>query len=394
MKNTIFYSWQSDLPNNTNRGFIESCLEKVLKNIKSISPFSLELSIDRDTKQETGTPDILDSIYTKIQKTKIFVADISIINPDYPKRKCPNPNVLLELGYASRILGWDKIFCIYNLDFGTIDDLPFDIRQRRPILYSLSGSNKTKIRENISNIITTSIIKLHSTGGLFNVIDDYVKEKVDTEILTICNHLSTIILGYSDKNILERTSILLNLENIEIEDLLLKSKFMGFQIYKHLGVHEMKLREIADKSISSVHQSKELAAPIIELISWIGRFDALNSSRNDPDFYIPLGTTSNEYTPIHGLSLNSSQNDLPNRYVLLKRLDQNKQIVLDFGDFIEKTKIEVLICNFSFNKDHIKMYVLLFRQFIEAVQKWLNLTNGTFILDTFHNFEMKTKINM
>jgi len=67
MKYTIFYSWQSDLPNSTNRGFIETCLEKVLKNVKDINPFSLELSLDRDTKHETGTPDILESIYTKIQ---------------------------------------------------------------------------------------------------------------------------------------------------------------------------------------------------------------------------------------------------------------------------------------------------------------------------------------
>ena len=30
----IFYSWQSDLANSTNRGFIEDCLKKAVKNLK------------------------------------------------------------------------------------------------------------------------------------------------------------------------------------------------------------------------------------------------------------------------------------------------------------------------------------------------------------------------
>ena len=120
MNNTIFYSWQSDLPNASNRGFIESCLKKACK---------------------------------KISKAKIFVADISIINSDYDGRKCPNPNVLLELGYASRFFGWGKIFCFYNLDYGSFDDLPFDLKQRRPITYSLEGKDKAEVREILSKTI-------------------------------------------------------------------------------------------------------------------------------------------------------------------------------------------------------------------------------------------------
>lgn len=35
-----------------------------------------------------------------------------------------NPNVLIELGYASSKLGWDRILCIHNLMYGKIEDLP------------------------------------------------------------------------------------------------------------------------------------------------------------------------------------------------------------------------------------------------------------------------------
>ncbi len=31
----IFYSWQSDLPNPTNRGFIEDCLKRAIKDVQA-----------------------------------------------------------------------------------------------------------------------------------------------------------------------------------------------------------------------------------------------------------------------------------------------------------------------------------------------------------------------
>lgn len=61
--------------------------------------------IDRDTQGLAGAPDIGDSIYDKIDSADIFIADVTIINQDYAGRKTPNPNVLIELGYAIKALG-------------------------------------------------------------------------------------------------------------------------------------------------------------------------------------------------------------------------------------------------------------------------------------------------
>ena len=33
MPDTIFYSWQNDRPNKTNRGFIEQALKKAIQNL-------------------------------------------------------------------------------------------------------------------------------------------------------------------------------------------------------------------------------------------------------------------------------------------------------------------------------------------------------------------------
>lgn len=84
-----------------------------------------------------GTPDIGDSIYEKIDSADIFIADVTIINGDYAGRKTPNPNVMIELGYAIKSLGWDRIILLYDKDFGEIEELPFDINHRRITSFTL-----------------------------------------------------------------------------------------------------------------------------------------------------------------------------------------------------------------------------------------------------------------
>ncbi|WP_025695356.1 hypothetical protein [Paenibacillus durus] len=81
MKNHVFYSWQSDLPNNTNRGFLETCITGALKELNISDLYDIEFSIDKDTKDEAGTPHIAETIFSKIDKSKLFIADVSILIP-------------------------------------------------------------------------------------------------------------------------------------------------------------------------------------------------------------------------------------------------------------------------------------------------------------------------
>ena len=131
----IFYSWQSDLPNATNRGFIEKALENAAKSIRNDDSIKVEPVIDRDTKDVPGSPDIAHTIFDKIEQTQVFICDVSIINQNAPSRPTPNPNVLIELGYAIKALGWQKIILVMNTAFGKPEELPFDLRMRRALAY-------------------------------------------------------------------------------------------------------------------------------------------------------------------------------------------------------------------------------------------------------------------
>lgn len=135
MERKIFYSWQSDLPGATNKNFILQCLQNVAKKIASDDTVEVEPVIDRDTLGLPGSPDIITAIFHKIVNADIFVADISLINSQFEGRKTPNPNVLIELGYALRCLGHERIILTFNTAFGILEQLPFDLRSRRIMTY-------------------------------------------------------------------------------------------------------------------------------------------------------------------------------------------------------------------------------------------------------------------
>lgn len=160
MRVTIFYSWQSDLPNNTNRGFIQRALEKAIESITAQEQLVIEPCLERDTAGVSGTPDIASTIFRKIDECHIFVGDVSIINPKTRSgRKTPNPNVLLELGYAAKKLTWDNVICVFNTAFGKTEELPFDLRFRRMALYSVTEEqvSKAEERDKLASIFQTAL---------------------------------------------------------------------------------------------------------------------------------------------------------------------------------------------------------------------------------------------
>lgn len=144
MDEMIFYSWQSDLPNATNRGFIQKALENAAKAISKDGSIHVEPVVDRDTLGIPGAPDIVSMILAKIDQSEVFVCDVSIISQDAKSRLTPNPNVLIELGYAMKALGSERIIMVMNLAFGKLELLPFDLRMRRVITYEMPEKSEDR----------------------------------------------------------------------------------------------------------------------------------------------------------------------------------------------------------------------------------------------------------
>jgi len=138
---TVFYSWQSDSPSETNRNAIRAALRVASSKLEESSKW--RILYDEATRGSAGSPNIPATILEKIKACDVFVCDITTINSaatDAP-RKTPNPNVLFELGYAVSQLGWSRVVMVINEAFGTPKDAPFDIDRHRIGCYLLTPEN-------------------------------------------------------------------------------------------------------------------------------------------------------------------------------------------------------------------------------------------------------------
>lgn len=171
MTDRVFYSWQSDSPGNTNRNFITTALERAIQEVRDDNSISFEPVIDRDTLGVAGSPDISESIFSKIEESSIFVCDVTIIEPNATK-KTPNPNVLVELGYAIKVLGWNRIIMIMNVEYGNPATLPFDLRSKRVLTYSIASneSEKAPVRNALKKTLVAALKLIFENEGEREVI--------------------------------------------------------------------------------------------------------------------------------------------------------------------------------------------------------------------------------
>jgi hypothetical protein len=157
MRHIIFYSWQADLPSSTNRGFIQTALEEAASTVAA--DLNVQPVIERDTKDVPGSPDIANTIFKKIRTSDLFVADITLINPKSATRRTPNPNVLLELGYALHALGEERIILLCNRAYGPLEALPFDLKMRRVTPYDMPevAAERAPERKRLASILAQAL---------------------------------------------------------------------------------------------------------------------------------------------------------------------------------------------------------------------------------------------
>lgn len=152
----IFFSWQSDLPTKTNTALIRLALLQAKYELEASNP-DICINIDEATKNETGSPDIVETILRKIDNCDFYIADVSIVNNESNnEKKMPNPNVLFECGYALNTLGWERITLLFNEHFGKLESLPFDLPRRRISTYTAETESSTK---NLKSNYIYSLVK-------------------------------------------------------------------------------------------------------------------------------------------------------------------------------------------------------------------------------------------
>ena len=388
MNRTIFYSWQSDLPNNSNLSFIENCLALATKKLRLLKPISVELTTDKATREITGSPDITESIFNKISRSSVFIADISIINSSSENvRKTPNPNVLIELGYAARTLGWEKIICVYNTDYGGFEDLPFDLRNRRIMSYSLKDGNKSDRKKDVAKKIEKAIQEMHEKGILTDKILDFLKKEIDQEILGLVSHFVRFVNEVGAKSDLFRSiQEFLNYTNVDILQLLENKKVLGFYILKSFHEYEKKIHNFVNQAMTSQYYNREILNSLIDIYEWFSAYDSTRT-RYFSKLFIKLEEKEESLFVINSSKV-AHGNQFPDRYLLMKKINEKESQICNFGDFYPGN-ISNLTNYHNFNKEYLDKYVGNIQLLIKSINKWIELTNKEIIIDFVKSFRIK-----
>ncbi|HQU08208.1 MAG: hypothetical protein B7X04_04340 [Parcubacteria group bacterium 21-54-25] len=152
MAKTVFFSWQADTPNRANRAFLKEILEDVCMEIASdttLDEAMRDVEVDSDTQGVAGQPPIAETILKKIDEAAVFVADMTFTGTRMDDRPTPNPNVLIEYGWALKALGNGRVVCVMNIAYGepSAHTLPFDLAHLRwPIRYNLPEGASAEVK--------------------------------------------------------------------------------------------------------------------------------------------------------------------------------------------------------------------------------------------------------
>jgi predicted nucleotide-binding protein len=164
-KYTLFFSWQSDYKDSSNE--IESAINTATVQLRSEG--IADITIEYSTKGNVGMPNIESAILSKITNCDIFVADATPIakcEKGHDVKSIPNPNVMVELGFAMSQLGLNRIICAAMFRDWSHNQLPFDINHRK--IKSFQKGNLSLFEEikAIARDIQNTFVQLGSTLGI------------------------------------------------------------------------------------------------------------------------------------------------------------------------------------------------------------------------------------
>lgn len=203
----IFFSWQSDTPSKTNRTIIETALARAAKAAGATwAPSDRPAAkIETAASDVVGARQLADVIFERIRSADAFVADVSLV-VQHGKRLMPNPNVLIETGYALHALSDARIVLIANTAFGRLEALPFDLRGRLALAYSMKPEEepagaREKLTKDLTGIMHTVLSLPRATQDVRLDVGVYRRNLVPhgrVRIESLGEELITTVRNFSD----------------------------------------------------------------------------------------------------------------------------------------------------------------------------------------------------
>lgn len=334
----------------------------------------LEIAIDRDTQGVPGTPAITEEIFKKIDNASVFIADVSFIDNKSGKRRLPNPNVLIELGYAAKALNWDNIICIFNLEYGNIEELPFDLRHRRPLTFKINDTqDKSRERDKLSKEIVVAISSVLDTQTTKEKILQHIKLQLDAIIFSLLNQVKSIFFGYNQFNDFQQYFEMIQLQEAEINKIFTERESLGFTIFKDWNVKRKRMISLFENPTFSKYITENRLIPLIELSNWL---KLLSGNLANKILFIPTGRKCENCEIKKSFSFESDE-----AYELRIKFKNGvvaKQI--DMG-IIPKQYMESYSSYFKARSDEIGLLTMLFKGLIKSIDDTITHWDNNILLD-------------
>jgi len=273
------------------------------------------------------------------------------------------------------------------------------------IFYSLSKSLQENIGELFVNISTAffaipliflfyQLISNLSRKELNKEMFDYVKMKIDRELISITNNMQKI-LYFPKGGVSEREfNDLVSLEKKELKKIISEKEYLGFQLFKKWDGTENNLHDILkDNYTFKILEDEQ----IISVILIIKALRHLESVQKINDLFLRENRENKFYKIESGVDVDAKNTWFPEKHLLLLEPIKNRQglfSIKDFGYFYNYD-IEKLLGYFSMNNEYVDVYTNAIFSLIEGIKNWLQLTGKEFVVDTKmfklrRNKELKT----
>ena len=248
----IFYCWQDHLNKKTHRFLIRDAINAAIRRLQDELPEDVDcvLRQDSDTSGRSGSVEIANTILQKISSSSVIIGDVTpVLYDDTNKYSYPNPNVMLELGYGARAVGWNKVILVFNTagtkGTTTPESMPFDIRHRRLTPYACSGeSQKAQAAKELEGSLVVALrAVLEEIGrGIFDpsLGDAALRRTQDVKLL---RQLMRSIHRTTMDRIIERGTV----SNVHYDGLLFWESFTAMMDSSHFRFHDKTLEGLAWK---------------------------------------------------------------------------------------------------------------------------------------------------
>ncbi len=222
-------------------------------------------------------------------------------------------------------------------------------------------------------------IKGLSENKLNKEIFEYGKMQVDREAMGVISQLMKTLypLEQADRTF-KGFNKFLTLSKDEIRENLIINEYFGFQVFRAWDSYQENLENI----LKNVFIIKKLdSEQVIAIITILKNIRAMEDAQKTDEMFIATGKKLLGYKLVKGDSINPSDIEHPDRFLLLKHLTGDKFVVIDFPD-IPKYNEEKAFKTYKVNPVYLDFFTETIFDFTTALNKWISLTGNEFLVDT------------